>query len=333
MHPPAELFGVEPPFTAGALAATNSTVFAGHYTGHYSKINADTLELEFTSDPFFACACQGLQVFEQSLILFGNDIGSSTSEPHDWHGHLRQVRDNKLIAQLALPAGNWAMVKNIRGSIACLYDRSEKQGTLAINMQSQSVAWHIPLAPTVVNYDAEKLVALGEALTILDLRTGTIIAEYELPESNATHWTSATALARGILLAGYSTCRTKIVFSLWDKQLNALLKRRTYPLTTFLSQQDIDNAWAEEDCCGVDIFRVASIRWAANGNYFYAAIGGDGQSSGACSGYTVLLKVKAESLNIIDVSIISRNDGNSALLLNNSRVIISSFDYIHSLPL
>lgn len=174
MHPPAELFGVEPPFTAGALAATNSTVFAGHYTGHYSKINADTLELEFTSDPFFACACQGLQVFEQSLILFGNDIGSSTSEPHDWHGHLRQVRDNKLIAQLALPAGNWAMVKNIRGSIACLYDRSEKQGTLAINMQSQSVAWHIPLAPTVVNYDAEKLVALGEALTILDLRTGTI---------------------------------------------------------------------------------------------------------------------------------------------------------------
>lgn len=332
MTPATTLHHLEQQITAGAIAVAENVIAVGTQDGNYLLFEQDSLKLKFKSLELFGECCRGVQKCHAGFVLLGQEISSSRTQPHDWQSSLIKAEENNLIQQLSLPAGNWTMVKNINGNLVCLYDRSEKQGIIAADLDKGRISWRAKHNPDSVSYDGQnELVALGGRLSIVDLVTGETKNKFDLPESNAVIWTSAICTESSILLGGYTVCRTQFVFSLWDKELNHKKARKVYPLTSFLSEIQIECAMAEEECCGVDIFRVAAMRSTLDKKHFFAALGGDGESLGACSGYSLLAKIDAHSLELLDFSILNLHDGISGLLVTEDRAIVNACSSIHSL--
>ena len=328
------LHHLEQEITAGAIAVTPDAIAVGTYDGNYLLFERNSLKLIFRSLELFGASCTGVQTCQGGVILLGQKISSNLSQPKDWQASLIKTEENKLIRQLPLPAGNWAMVKNINSNLVCLYDRSEKQGIIAADLDKGCISWRAKHDPDSVSYEGQnELVALGDRLSIVDLVTGEAKNQFNLPESDAVIWTSAICTENSILLGGYTVCRTHFVFSLWDKELNHNKARRAYPLSRFLSEIQIERSMAEEDCCGVDIFRVAAMRSTVDKKHFIAALGGDGESLGACSGYSLLAKIDAHTLELLDFSFLNLHDGVSGLLVTEDRAIVNACSSIHSLPL
>ena len=90
----------------------------------------------------FEYSCMGVQFSSNGLILLGSEKLQSFSRPGNWGFSLKLRAAGRDVSEFQFGPGNWTMVQGLSGNQAIVFDTSEGQGIMALDMASASVRWH-----------------------------------------------------------------------------------------------------------------------------------------------------------------------------------------------
>ena len=141
--------------------------------------------------------------------------------------------------------------------------------------------------------------------------------------------TAVAVIGTDYLLGGYSKGGEQYVFARWQPGSPPNVHR--IPLTDIFEQAEIERAFADEEHCGADVFRVASIRVSLEGRVVLA-LGGDGERLGACQGTCAIAELDPTTLGIVQSQVVDEFDGACGLLLGDDGFAVASCcDSVHVL--
>ena len=314
---------------AGAIAISADELAVGTLTG-VARYSYPSLSPLGTREGLFAEGCSGLQFAGKGLILLGSDVGQSFGKPADWKHSLVHFDRGEPRQRLGLGPGNWRLVTGLRGTGTVLYDVSEDQGIFGADI-ANGIQWSFPrTVHRVVSHGANELLALDQfSLCILSAETGRPLAEYTLPNAEEAAWTAVAALRGELILGGHTRDRSEYLLARWSPGAPPLVERIS--LNEVFTAEQIEAATCDEETCGADLFHVASIRVGRQGR-LVVALGGDGESLGACQGACAIAVFDGASLARRSVQVVDSTDGASGMLLAaDDGVLVDCCGSIHVL--
>lgn len=312
--------------TAGAIACTDAWVMVGTQAGGYLQLAYPQMLPISRGDSLWRGPCRGVQAADGAVILLGQDTDISHASPADWGTSLRRITGRGDVRDRPLGPGNWALVKGIFGDVAYVWDVTEGQGILAVDVRLGVRRW-------ALDRTVERLVAgrpgrlLGLTATtvlVLDAGTGAVLAEHPLPEN--VRWTAVAEAEDGLILGGSSRATRNPVLARWGPAGEAL--RSEIPLGT-LYPVEVITVVMDEDRFDTSIFDVASLLVRA-GRPTVVIFGGDGERLGEPYAACALATIDSSTLVMTNHLVIDESDECSGLLdLRGGSVLVDCGGTLH----
>lgn len=306
--------------TAGAIAVSRNELAVGTSSG-FARFTYPGLEGTASMEDVWKEGCSGIQFTGAGILMLGQDIGQSFTEPADWGHALLHVDEYGHQCRVTLGPGNWTMVKGLRGTKAIVYDVSEGQGVRGVDMDRTGKDWAIAREfRRIVSAGTESLLAMTDSTVVhIAASDGRVIGEHDLPLLDEFMWTAVDAHAGGFVLGGHDLKRREYALARWRPGGAPALN--CVPLSDVFQSSQIDAALADEDTCGADIFDVAALRFAPAG-HLVIALGGDGERLGACQGACAIAHADAASLQFLRVQVVDECDGATGMLVTEDGGVV-----------
>jgi hypothetical protein len=317
---------------AGAIAVSHNELAVG-MRGGFARFTYPGLERTASVEGLWKEECGGVQFARAGIVMLGYDVSQSFAKPADWGHALLHVDEHGHHRRVALGPGNWTMVKGLHGTKAFVYDTSEGQGAKGVELDSSSAGRDWAIAREfrrIVSAGAERLLAMTDSMLVeIAVGDGRVIGEHDLPLLDKVRWTAVDAHAEGFVLGGQSLEQREYTLAKW--QPHGALALQNVPVGDVFQASQIEAVLAEEDTCGADIFDVATVRIAPDG-HLVVALGGDGETLGACRGACAIAHVDIASLRLLHVQVVDEWDGATGMLVAaDGGVIVNCCSSVHVL--
>lgn len=313
---------------AGAVGCAYGRLAVGTYNG-FALFTFPSLGLLLHKPDEFAehIAPTSVQLTVDSLILLVNL--ERTSQIGDWKTIIKSVSltGDELGAGYSCGPGNWRLVPGLTTHTVIVYDSSENHGVFSMDTRTGGKNWHLPIGSLdrLVGCNAHSLVGLNHdhELIYINSESGALEQRFALPSPNNETWTSVNLSGGMYLLGGYSNDRSSYVILALDAQSRATTWGTESPISNHFSDEQINYALADEECCGADIHHVSNIFYSVKQDAVVCTLGGHGQRLGACQGVSAVALVERTPNTKWRSMVLDQADGNSGLLSVDDRTFVA----------